>query len=154
MRKKLINHVELHRCIEKFSFFSIVRLNAALLYFGIGLCLGMFLTNGVFASEGRTSLGTNISILKDFIGKAYPEMVKVFGAPADKTGYAIKDAPTKAWNHKELFDQYPKTAENADIQIMEVTWDDGDFFIMANFHMVRGENRCFIIKRIKKDVRF
>jgi len=118
------------------------------------LCLGMSWVDRLSANQGSSNAEENILILKNFIGKTYSEMVAIFGAPVDKSGYAIKDAPTKSWNHAELFAQYPKTKENADIQIMEVTWEEGEFFIFANFHMVNGENRCFIIKKIKKDVRF
>lgn len=84
----------------------------------------------------------------------YKTMYEELGAPVDKTGYTIANAPTKGWNHGELFSLYPKTKKNKDIQIMEVTWDSGEFTILACFHMVNGTNRCLVAKRIKKGIRF
>jgi hypothetical protein len=81
-------------------------------------------------------------------------MYKELGAPEDKTGYTIANAPTKGWNHGELFSLYPKTEENKNIQIMEVTWDSGEFMIVACFHMINGTNRCLVAKRIEKGIRF
>jgi len=96
----------------------------------------------------------NIIVLKKYSNKPYAEMVEILGAPVDKTGYTIKNAPTKTWNHHELFSKYPKTSENENVQIMEVTWDDGAFMIIACFHMVDGENRCLVAKRIRKGIQF
>lgn len=81
-------------------------------------------------------------------------MVKELGPPIDKTGYTIKDAPTKSWNHNELFSKYPKTKENQNIQIMEATWDNDTHIIVACFHLVEKVNRCLVAKRIKKNIRF
>jgi len=92
--------------------------------------------------------------LQAFEGKTYKEMYRDLGAPVDKTDYTIKNAPTKSWNHKELFDKYPKIKKNEDIQIMEVTWDEGEYNLLACFHMADGENRCFVAKKILKGIRF
>ena len=81
-------------------------------------------------------------------------MLKEFGAPVDKTGYTIENAPTKGWNHSELFSMYPKTEENKDIQIMEVTWGSSNILTLACFHMVDGTNRCLVAKRMKKGIRY
>lgn len=96
----------------------------------------------------------NITVLDQYYNETYVEMVKLLGAPIDKTGYTIKKAPTKAWNHHELFSEYPKTAENENIQIMEVAWDDGKFIIVACFHMINSENRCLVAKKIRKEIKF
>jgi hypothetical protein len=37
---------------------------------------------------------------------------------------------------------------------MEVTWDDNEFLIFACFHIVDGENRCLVAKKIRKGLRF
>jgi len=85
---------------------------------------------------------------------SYQDMVKQLGPPSCKTGYTIRAAPTKSWNHKELFSMYPKEERYFDIQIMDVTWDEGDTQLMANFHMVKGTNLCFLVKRMKKGIKF
>ncbi len=87
-------------------------------------------------------------------GKTYKEMCAELGAPIDKTGYTIKNAPTKSWNQKELFARYPKIKKNESIQIMEVTWDAGEYLLLACFHMVDGENRCLVAKKIAKGIVF
>lgn len=81
-------------------------------------------------------------------------MLKELGTPTDKTGYSIKNAPTKGWNHTELFSIYPKNEENKDIQIMEVTWSSTNTMTLACFHMVDGTNRCLVAKRIKKGTQY
>ena len=96
----------------------------------------------------------SIVVLTNYHNKTYQEMHKELGAPSDKTGYTIANAPTKGWNHRALFFTYPKNDENKDIQIMETTWDLGDFAILACYHMVNGKNRCLLAKRIRKGVRF
>jgi hypothetical protein len=96
----------------------------------------------------------DIIVLTKFVDKSYSEMLKILGPPADKTGYTIKNAPTKSWNHTELFSKYPKTPENENIHIMEVTWDDNEFLIFACFHIVDGENRCLVAKKIRKGLQF
>ena len=68
--------------------------------------------------------------------------------------YTIENAPTKGWNHGALFFHYPKNEENGKVQIIEVSWDQGDFLMLACFHKVEGENRCLVAKRIKKGIRF
>lgn len=96
----------------------------------------------------------DIIILNKFTNKLYSEMIEALGPPVDKTGYTIRNAPTKTWNHLELYFQYPKIPENENIQIMEVTWDEGDFLILVCFHMVNGANRCLVAKKNKKGIRF
>ena len=96
----------------------------------------------------------DIIILDQYKDKTYTEMLEVLGPPVDKTGYTIKNAPTKSWNHTELFSKYPKIPQNENIQIMEVTWDDNGFLILACFHMVEEENRCLVAKRIRKNIKF
>ena len=92
--------------------------------------------------------------LSELTGKTYQQILGQFGRPEGKTDYTIENAPTKGWNHEALFSHYPKNEENNDIHIMEVTWDLGDHLVFACFHIVEGENRCLIAKRIKKGVRF
>jgi hypothetical protein len=116
--------------------------------------LFMFLMILMFSFSGYGEEENNITVLKQYVNKPYTEMVNLLGPPADKTGYTIKNAPIKTWNHRELFSRYPKTSENEKVFIMEVTWDAGEFMIMACFHMVDGENRCLVAKRIKKGVKF
>ena len=96
----------------------------------------------------------NIILLEKYNNKKYSEMIKELGPPSDKTGYTIKNAPTKTWNHSELFAKYPKIPKNENIQIMEVSWDEGDYVIFACYHMVDGENRCIVAKKIKKNIQF
>ena len=96
----------------------------------------------------------DIVTLTNYIGKTYQEMLKELGTPADKTGYTIEHAPTKGWNHGELFSKYPKNEKNKNIQIMEVTWTTGDFSIHACYHIIKKQNVCFIAKRIKRDIKF
>gem|GEM_PF-3102856 len=96
----------------------------------------------------------NIEVLSQYEGRSYSEMLKELGRPSDKTGYTIANAPTKSWNHAELFTRYPKTPANSDVQIMEVAWDAGDFMILACYHMVAGENRCLVAKRLRKGIKF
>jgi len=81
-------------------------------------------------------------------------MYKNMGAPADKTSYTIENAPTKRWNHKELFAEYPQNEKNKNIQIMEVTWDAGGYQIFACYHMIKGKNLCLVAKRVKKEIKF
>jgi len=96
----------------------------------------------------------SIVVLTNYHNKTYQEMYKELGAPADKTGYSITNAPTKGWNHRILFSTYPKNEKNKDIHIMEVMWNLGDFSIFACYHMVNGQNRCLVAKRIRKGIRF
>jgi hypothetical protein len=96
----------------------------------------------------------NIVILEQYENITYTKMIKIFGVPMDKTGYTIKNAPTKSWNHKELFSKYPKTKENENIQIMEVVWDDNTHVIFACFHIIDGENQCLVAKRIVKGIKY
>jgi hypothetical protein len=113
------------------------------------LLLMAFCTSPSHAAEQQ-----DIVTLTNYVGKTYQEMYKELGAPSDKTSYTIEHAPTKGWNHKELFSKYPKNEKNKNIQIMEVTWPAGDFNIYACYHMIKKQNVCFVAKRIKKDVRF
>jgi hypothetical protein len=106
-----------------------------------------------FACSTKQSV-QNITVLTHCANVPYEKMYKELGAPEDKTGYTIANAPTKGWNHGELFSLYPKTEENKNIQIMEVTWDSGEFMIVACFHMINGTNRCLVAKRIEKGIRF
>jgi len=96
----------------------------------------------------------DVVTLTNYIGKTYQEMLNELGAPADKTGYTIENAPIKRWNHGELFSKYPKNEKNKNVQIMEVTWEDGDFGIHACYHMINKKNVCFIAKRIRKGIRY
>lgn len=96
----------------------------------------------------------DIAALPNYVGKTYQEMLKELGPPADKTSYTIEHAPTKGWNHGEMFSLYPKNEKNKDIQIMEVTWTAGEFNIHACYHMIKEQNVCFVAKRIKKSIRF
>jgi hypothetical protein len=96
----------------------------------------------------------DIAVLSAYASQPYTQMVEELGPPNDKTGYTIEKAPTKTWNHSELFSLYPKNDKNKDIQIMEVTWDAGDHHILACYHMVDGVNRCIVAKRIKKGMQF
>jgi len=96
----------------------------------------------------------DIVILKKYNNKKYSEMIEELGPPSDKTGYTIKNAPTKSWNHSELFNQYPKIPRNENIQIMEVIWNVGDYVIFACYHMVNGDNRCLVAKKMKKNIQF
>ena len=97
---------------------------------------------------------SNMTVLKKYAGQAYKQMVQELGAPVDKTGYTIEKAPTKGWNHSELFSLYAKDDKNKDIQIMEVAQDAGDHHIAACYHMVDGVNRCIVAKQIKKGIQF
>lgn len=114
----------------------------------IAIILTSFLVQSACAVDQQ-----DITILATYEGKAYMQMVKELGAPIDKTGYTIEKAPTKGWNH-EIFSLYPKNRKNKDVQIMEVTWNSGDYQIMACYHMVDGINRCIVAKRIKKGIKF
>jgi hypothetical protein len=96
----------------------------------------------------------DITVLSQYKDKTYSEMVELLGSPLNKTGYTIKNAPTKSWNHIELFSKYPQIPQNENVQIMEVTWDDNDFLILACFHTVEGKNRCLVAKRIRKNIKF
>ena len=96
----------------------------------------------------------DIIVLDEFNNELYTVMVDAFGPPADKTAYTIGNAPTKSWNHSELFSKYPKIPENKNIQIMEVIWDSGDFSIFACFHLVNGVNRCLVAKKVRKGIKF
>lgn len=107
-----------------------------------------------FISSSHAAEQQDIVVLTNYVGKTYQEMYKELGAPADKTGYTIEHAPTKGWNHGELFSKYPKNEKNKDIQIMEVIWAAGDFNIYACYHMINERNVCLVAKRIKKDARF
>ena len=103
----------------------------------------------------RSALCSNAQsahIVTNWADIAYVDMVKILGPPADKTGYTIRSAPTNSWNHRELFEIYPKTDENLDVHIMDVTWIEGDCLLVANFHMVNGTNRCFLAKRLKRQI--
>jgi hypothetical protein len=106
------------------------------------------------SGAGNNDSTDNIIILEQYSNKTYTEMIELLGPPIDKTAYTIEHAPTKGWNHLELFSKYSKIPENYKIQIMEVTWNDGDYFILACFHMADGENRCLVSKRILKGVEF
>ena len=96
----------------------------------------------------------DIIVLDEFTNELYIEMVDVLGPPSDKTAYTIGNAPTKSWNHNELFSTYPKNAENKEVQILEVIWDSGEFSIFACFHMVNGVSRCLVAKRVRKGMMF
>jgi hypothetical protein len=98
--------------------------------------------------------GDDVIILNEYQNKTYSEMLEELDTPIDKTGYTIKNAPTESWNHSELFSKYPKIQENFYIQIMEVSWDVGDYLIIACYHIVDGENRCLIAKKMKKNIRY
>ncbi len=108
--------------------------------------VGVFISC-VYADEQNTV------ILSKYVNKTYQEMLEELGAPVDKTGYTIEHAPTKGWNHSELFSKYPKTEENKNIQIMEVTWSTENEMTLACFHTVDGTNRCLVAKRMKKEIR-
>lgn len=109
--------------------------------------MAFFFTNS-FADQ------SDIIVLKSCENATYPEMIEELGLPIDKTGNTIKNAPTKSWNHHELFSKYPKNIENENIYILEVTWDADDYLIIACYHMVDGENRCLVAKKIKKNIQF
>jgi hypothetical protein len=96
----------------------------------------------------------NIVILEQYNNKTYSEMLKELGPPSDKTGYTIKNAPTKGWNHHELFSKYPKIPKNNNIQIMEVVWDMDTYVIFACYHIVDGENHCIVAKKMEKNIKF
>jgi hypothetical protein len=96
----------------------------------------------------------DIIILNQYKDKTYSEILELLGPPLSKTGYTIKNAPTKSWNHIELFSKYPQIPQNENVQIMEVTWDDNDFLILACFHMVEEKNRCLVAKRLRKNIKF
>jgi len=107
-----------------------------------------------FVSTACLAEENNIIVLDQYNNKTYSEMLEEFGSPIDKTGYTIKNAPTKSWNHHELFSKYPKIPENYNIHIMEVAWDTDDYLIVACYHMVDGENRCLVAKKMKKGIQF
>lgn len=111
------------------------------------ILIAFFFTNS-FADQ------SDIIVLKSCENATYPEMIEELGPPIDKTGYTIKNAPTKSWNHHELFSKYPKNIKNENIYILEVTWDADDYLIIACYHMVDGENRCLVAKKIKKNIQF
>ena len=122
----------------------------------VGYCQDQLLEQTI-KSEGKAYQEVyvqekDIIILSKFTDKTYQDMLKILGSPVDKTGYTIENAPTKSWNHAELFSKYPKNPENSDVQIMEVIWDLGDFRILACFHMVNGENRCLVAKKVKTEI--
>lgn len=96
----------------------------------------------------------DIIILDEYSNELYTDMVNALGPPADKTAYIIENAPTKSWNHDELFSKYPKGAEYNHVQIMEVIWDVGEYSIFACFHLVNGANRCLVAKKVKKGIMF
>lgn len=108
----------------------------------------------IFVNVSFGAENTDIVVLTNYFNKTYQEMVKELGAPSDKTGYVIERAPTKGWNHGELFFKYPKNEKNMGVQIMEVIWPSGDFNIFACYHLIEGQNRCIVAKRIHKAVRF
>ena len=108
----------------------------------------------LLACAGCGSERQDIMVLTKYTGKTYQEMYEELGAPTDKTGHTIENAPTKGWNHGELFSEYPKNEENRDVQIMEVTWDSGEYVILACFHEIEDRNRCLVAKRIKKGIKF
>lgn len=108
-----------------------------------------------FISLSCFAQGENdIVVIDKFTGQLFTEMLEILGPPVDKTAYTIKNAPAKSWNHQELFSKYPLVPENEHIQIMEVLWDNDGFMIFACFHMVDGENRCLVAKRIRKGIKF
>lgn len=102
----------------------------------------------------ETKSQKSIIVIDQYKNKKYAEMVDVLGPPIDKTGYKIKNAPTKSWNYGELFSKYPKTTENENIQIMEATWDMENYLLLACYHLVDGENRCLVAKKIRKGLKY
>ena len=114
----------------------------------------MTLLTAFCTSPSRAAEQQDIVALTNYVGKTYQEMHKELGAPTDKTSYTIEHAPTKGWNHGELFSKYPKNEKNKDIQIMEVTWTAGDFNIHACYHKIKEQDVCFVAKKIRRDVRF
>ena len=119
-----------------------------------GLCPIRIILLTALISITCSSGKNDIFVLQQYTHDTYSDMLKELGSPVDKTGYTIRNAPTKSWNHHELFSKYPKIPKNDNIQIMEVIWDAGDSIIIACFHMVDRENRCLVAKKMKKNIQF
>jgi len=106
------------------------------------------------AGDDRGSVGAPIVQLPEYAGQSYQDLLNRLGPPAHSTTYTIQNAPTKGWNHAALFSRYPKTDANKDVLITETTWRAGEYVILVCFHIVAGEKRCLVARRVHKAVRY
>jgi hypothetical protein len=85
------------------------------------------------------------------------DLLDKHGSPRSSETYSIATLATKNWYHGIVFDKYPKTDANRDVEIRLVTWPDPareGYQIHVCCHLINGKWAVLGAVRIQEGVKF
>ncbi len=80
----------------------------------------------------------SVSKIEKLHGLTENEVTNILGNPIHQEQYKVKNAIGEF--RKNVFKFYPLSKpENQNVEIKELRWKDGDYFISMWFHLIKGE---------------